>query len=172
VTTFQLDECLNDANLADECNAMGKCTVHRYPRSLKQKPDDEMLPVVFSRNTTLVTTDRAIVDENSASIRFPNPGIIVIQKKHPHPPMTAARARRIIEKFKLNVPSWPTIDWSVVYVEIDEDEIYVSPLVDSDISKGRPFAIVGKAVDAEITDYITAIHDSIRERTSPRRIGN
>lgn len=161
-TTFQLDECLNDASLADACNAAGKCTVHRYPRRLIGKPDDEMLPVVFARNTTLLTKDRAIVDDNTSSIVSPNPGIIVIQKKQPHPPMTATRAREIIQRFKQNIPSWPTIDWSMVYAEIDEDEVYVCPLIDSDTSKGKSFPISGDAVNAEVTGYIAAIHDSLK----------
>jgi len=72
--------------------------------------------------------------------------------------MTATRAREIIERFKQSIPSWPTIDWSMVYAEIDEDEVYLSPLIDADTSKGKPFAISGEAVDAEVTDYIAAIH--------------
>jgi hypothetical protein len=136
---------------------------------LKQKTDDEMLPVVFSRNTTLVTTDRTIVDDNAASIRLPNPGIIVIQKKKPHPPMTAARAQRIIGKFKHHVPSWSKIDWSMVYAEIDENEVYLSPLVDSDTNKGKLFPIGGKEVDVKITDYICAIHGWLQQHVLPLR---
>jgi hypothetical protein len=169
VTIFQLDECLNDANLAEACNAAGECTVRRYPRRLKQKTDDEMLPVVFLHNTTLVTTDRTIVDDNAASILFPNPGIIVIQKKNPHPPMTSVRAQRIIEKFKHHVPSWSTIDWSMVYAEIDENEVFLSPLVDSDTSKGKPFLIVGNEVDVEIAKYISAIHEWFQKHVLPLR---
>jgi len=160
VTTFQLDECLDDTRLAQACNAAAKCTVNRYPPDLKGTPDHEMLPVVFSRNTTLLTIDRTIVHDNGSSIVSPNPGIIIIQKKKPHPPMTATR--EIIERFKQNIPSWAAIDWSMVYAEIDEDEVYVCPLIDSDISKGKPFAISGEAVDAEVTGYIAAIHDSLK----------
>jgi len=162
VTIFQLDECLDDTRLAQACNAAAKCIVNRYPPELKGTPDHEMLPVVFSHNTTLLTIDRTIVDDNRSSIVSPNPGIIIIQKKKPHPPMTATRAREIIERFKQNVPSWPTIDWSMVYVEIDEEEVYVCPLIDSDTSKGKPFAIAGEAVDAEVTGYIAEIQDSLK----------
>ena len=162
MTTFQLDECLDDKRLARACNAAAKRTVHRCPPDLKGTPDHEMLPVVFSRNTTLVTIDRTIVDDSRAAVVSPNPGIIIIQKKKPHPPMTSARALEIIERFKENIPSWPTIDWSMVYAEIDEDEVYVCPLIDSDTSKGKPFAISGQAADAEVTGYIAAIHDSLK----------
>jgi hypothetical protein len=77
--------------------------------------------------------------------------------------MTTDRARVIIENFKHKIPSWPTIDWSMVYAEIDEDEICVYPLiVDPDTSKGKPFSISGEAVDAEVTGYIAAIHDTLK----------
>jgi hypothetical protein len=131
--------------------------VHRYPESLKGKPDREMLPAVFALKRTLLTTDRTIIDDNPSSIVPCNSGIIVIKAKKPFPPMTTARARAIIEKFKNNIPSWPTIDWSMVYAEIDEDEICVFPLNKPDTSDGMPFAISGEAVDAEITGYIAAI---------------
>ncbi len=146
MTTFQLDECLDDTRLAQACNAAAKCKVERYPPELKGTPDHEMLPVVFAHSTPLLTIDRTIVYDNGASIVSPNSGIIIIQKRKPHPPMTATRAREIIERFKQSIPSWPTIDWSMVYAEIDEDEVYLSPLIDADTSKGKPFAISGEAV--------------------------
>jgi hypothetical protein len=68
------------------------------------------------------------------------------------------RALAIIEKFKGGVPSWPHIDWSMVYDEIDEDEICVCALLDADTSAGRPFAISGEAVDAALTGFIASIH--------------
>ena len=158
MSTFQLDECLNDARLATACNAAAICTVHRYPSNLKGKPDREMLPVVFALGRTLVTTDRTIVDDNPSSIVAPNPGIIVIKQKRPFPPMTARRARAIIEDFKGGVPSWPHIDWSMIYAEIDEDEICVCALSDADTSAGRPFAISDEAADAALTCFIASIH--------------
>jgi hypothetical protein len=117
-----------------------------------------MLPVVFALGRTLVTTDRTIIDDNQSSIAAPNPGIIVIKKKRPFPPMTAKRARAIIEKFKYGVPSWPNIDWSMVYAEIDEEEISVCALLDADTTVQRPFAISGDAVDTELTDFIALMH--------------
>lgn len=159
MTTFQLDECLNDARLAAACNAAAKSVVHRYPPHLKGKPDREMLPIVFSLGRTLVTTDRTIVDDNPSSIVSPNPGIIIIKQKRPFPPMTAKRAQAIIEKFKDGVPSWPHIDWSMVYAEIDDEEICVCALVSADTSEGRPFAISGEALDEELTAFIASIHN-------------
>jgi hypothetical protein len=80
-----------------------------------------MLPEVFARNTTLLTIDREIIEQNKSSIVAPNPGIIVIRNKKPLPFMTADRARAIIEEFKSRVPSWPTIDWSMVYIEVNDE---------------------------------------------------
>jgi hypothetical protein len=158
VTAFQLDECLNDARLAAACKAAAKCTVHRYPPRLRGTPDREMLPVVFSLGRTLVTIDRTIIDDNPSSIVSPNPGIIVVKQKRPFPPITSRRAQGIIDHFKHFVPSWPQIDWSTVYAEIDEDEIRVCSLVKADTSGARPFTITGEAVDAELTRFIASLH--------------
>lgn len=163
MTIFQLDQCLNDKTLADACNAQGMCTVYRYPRRLTGQFDEVMLPVVFSRNTTLLTTDRTIIEDNESSIVAPNPGIIVVKNKKPRPFMTADRARAIIAKFKTNVPSWPTIDWSMVYIEIDDEgEAYVCPLINSDITKGHPFNISNAKIDVELTQYIREIHELLK----------
>jgi len=114
VTAFQLDECLNDGKLAAACNAAAKCVVHRYPDCWKGKLDDEMLPAVFSFGRTLLTIDHTIVDDNTSSIVASNSGIIVILNRKPFPPMTTKRASAIIEKAKRSIPSWPTIEWSMV----------------------------------------------------------
>jgi hypothetical protein len=158
VTAFQLDECLNDAHLAAACNTAAKCTAHRYPPRLKGKTDSEMLPVVFSLGRTLVTIDRTIIDDNPSSIVSPNPGIIVIKQKRPFPPITSKRAQGIIEKFKNFVPSWPQIDWSMVYAEIDEDEICVCSLINADTRGTRPFTITAETVDTELTRFIASLH--------------
>ena len=77
--------------------------------------------------------------------------------------MTADRARAIIAKFKTNVPSWPTIDWSMVYIEIDDEgEAYVCPLINSDITKGHPFNISNAKIDVELTQYIREIHELLK----------
>src|SRR5689334_8374387 len=154
---------MNDKSLADACNAQGLCTIYRYPRRLTGQADEVMLPAVFSRNTTLLTTDRTIIEDNESSIVAPNPGIIVIRNKRPRPFMTADRARAIIAEFKNNVPSWSMIDWSMVYIEInDEGEIYVCPLISGDITKGQPFNISNDNLDTELTRYIAEIHGSLK----------
>jgi len=163
VTTFQLDQCLDDKDLARACNAEGKCTVKRYPERLRGQSDKVMLPAVFSQDTTLVTIDRTIIEDNESSIVAPNPCIIVIRTKKPRPFMTASLARRIMDRFKTNVPSWPDIDWSMVYIEINnEDEILVSPLINGDITGGRPFDISNERLDAELSAYIREIRQSLK----------
>jgi hypothetical protein len=79
------------------------CTVYRYPRRLTDQLDEVMLPEVFSRNTTLLTTDRTIIEDNESSIAAPNPGVIVVKNKKPRPFMTADRTRAIIAEFKRKV---------------------------------------------------------------------
>jgi hypothetical protein len=159
VIPFQLDECLNDARLAAACKAAVKCVVYRYPPDLKGKPDREIIPAVFSLGRTLVTTDRTIVCDNPTTICSPNPGIIVIKQTRPFPPMTSKRAQAIIEKFKEGVPSWPLINWSMVYAELDEEKICVCALVDADTSQVQSFPFSSETVDAELTRFIAALHD-------------
>ena len=125
--------------------------------------DEVMLPAVFSQNTTLLTTDRTIIQDNESAIAAPNPGIIVVKNKKPRPFMTADRARAIIAEFKRNVPSWPNIDWSMIYIEIDDEgEIYVCPLFNADTTNGQPFNISNEKVDVELTRYIGEIHESLK----------
>lgn len=76
--------------------------------------------------------------------------------------MTTKRASTIIENAKRSIPSWPTIDWSMVYAEIDEEEIWVCPLVDGDLTRGKPFQFSGDALDEEIAGYIEEIRASLR----------
>ena len=81
--------------------------------------------------------------------------------------MTIPRAKRIIAICKGNIPSWPSIDWSMIYVEIDEEEIYVCPLIDADITKGQPFPISIDNLDTTVTQYIETIHQNLKSRFPP-----
>ena len=161
MTAFQLDECLNDKRLAATCNAEKKCTVERCPPRLKGKHDNVVLAEVFASGMTLLTVDRTIVQDNVSSIGSPNSGIIVIKNKRPFDFMTAKRAREIIASFKYAVPSWPNLNWSIVYAEINEEEIYVCPLIDPDTTKGQPFRIANENTDKTLNEYIDLIHDRL-----------
>lgn len=169
VTTFRLDECLDSKALAQSCNAENKCVVERCP--VKGQPDEVVLEDVFDRKITLLTVDRTIIRDNAAKMRASNGGIIVIKTKKPRPFMTIPLAKNMIALCKNNIPSWPTIDWSMIYVEIDEEEIYICPLLDADTTKGRPF-LIGKAdLDAKVTQYIDGIHQRLRSGLLPPASG-
>lgn len=165
VTTFQLDECFDNKDLAETCNAEQKCVVDRCPA--KGVPDEGVLADVFARQVTLLTIDRTIVDDHPTSIVMPNSGIIVIRNKRPLPFMTIPRAKKMIATCKGNIPSWPSIDWSMIYVEIDEEEIYICSLIDADITKGRPFPISSDNLDTAVTQYIETIHQNLKSRLPP-----
>ena len=49
----------------------------------------------------------------------------------------------IIAKFKSKFPDWNSTDWSKIYIEIEETEVYVSRLVDGNIDSGKPIAFDG-----------------------------
>jgi hypothetical protein len=157
VTLFLLDECLNEVSLAEECNRTALCEVHRYPRRFRGLKDSEILPCVLTGDKTFLTTDRTIVSENRNIITHPNPGIIVIQQRNPYPPLTTARAKTIIERFKDRVNTWSDIDWSTIYAEIDESGIMISRLTDKDEYTGKFFEFVVADIPNELATYIAEL---------------
>ena len=42
----------------------------------------------------------------------------------------------MVARFKEKFPSWYEVNWSQVYIEIEEDEVYVHRLIDGDIYNG------------------------------------
>ena len=49
--TFQLDECLNDKSLAEDCNNQGLATVFRFPSTLRGRTDAEVISRLLTRVT-------------------------------------------------------------------------------------------------------------------------
>jgi hypothetical protein len=43
----------------------------------------------------------------------------------------------MIAKFKHKFPEWNSIDWSKIYIEIEEAEVYISRLIDGNIDEGK-----------------------------------
>ncbi len=163
MTTFQLDECFDNPELAKRCTDEGACQVHRYPHAMRGAgiKDDMMLPYVFRSNKPLLTIDRLIVEENGDAISTPNPGIIVIVKKTP-PPMTHQAAIAIIARFKERYPLWASVNWSMIYARIEEDDVYISPLVDFNINDGEQFSMKDPDFADKVTKYVAEITSSIR----------
>lgn len=126
--SFQLDECFNDKRLADACNAEGRCTVRRFPRRLKEKKDPVILPDLLAKDAPVVTIDFTIVPDNAAHIPNVNSGLIVVRSKNSRKPFTSKSAAMNMSRLKQRFPAWSEIDWSGVYIEIDEEELFISEL--------------------------------------------
>jgi hypothetical protein len=160
VTTFQLDENNNYAQLAEQCNNDDACTVLRFPLHLRGTKDPQLLPMLLSRDAALLTTDFNIVSDNRDSIPNPNAGIIVVKSRSPKPPFTARRAVGFIVQFKNKFPAWPTINWAGLYIEISETETYICALTGGDISNGISIEFQDATFSDKLSDIIAMIRSN------------
>src|SRR4051794_36901092 len=82
MTTFLLDQNVNQKSLARKCNSEGHAEAKRFPVEWKVYPggfkDPQLLPIVMAGDKTLVTNDRNIAQHYSDLIPTSNPGIIVV----------------------------------------------------------------------------------------------
>ena len=131
--SFQLDQCSNHADFHRKCNQQGFCVVKRLPPRLKDHDDDVVLTDLLAKEAPILTMDFTIVYDNPAYIPPENPGIIVVKAR----PNTARLMETMIAKFKTKFPEWNSTDWSTLYIEIEESEVYVSRLVDGNIDEGQ-----------------------------------
>src|SRR5258706_5845433 len=136
---FQLDQCSNHGGFAERCNRQALCVIKRLPDRLKDRDDDIVLTDLLSKDAPIVTMDFTIVYDNPAYISPDNPGIIVVKAR----PNSAKKMQAIIAKFKSKFPDWNSTDWSKIYIEIEETEVYVSRLIDGNIDSGKPIAFDG-----------------------------
>jgi hypothetical protein len=155
VRTFQLDENANHKQLADTCNAAGRCIVQRLPRHLVGKKDPVVLGDLLNKSATLVTMDFGIVRQHRNSIPSQNPGVIVVLAQ----PNTATRLMTMLDQFKAKCPSWPSIDWTGMYIEIDVSEVYVSDLT-GDIDSGQSISYS----ELDFEKALIAVLDARRKR--------
>jgi hypothetical protein len=66
----------------------------------------------------LVTFDRALPHEHTASIPALHPGIIVISNYPAPQTMTVRIAQRILARFKVALPEWHSVAWTNSVVEV------------------------------------------------------
>jgi hypothetical protein len=157
VKNFQLDESLDDKDLAANCRTEGKCVPLRYPPHRKGQKDHVMLPDLLKSGYPLVTLDWRIVHQNSAHITEENGGIIVVKLERATRTITSSIAARIIKDFKTRFEDWATVDWSKIYVELTESDAYLSPLTkDPDITQGAAVRYDDPEFGAKIADLISA----------------
>ena len=76
MSTFQLDQNIDDLAVVKACNAEGHGVALRLPPSLKDALDPELLAVVMAGGCPLVTLDRRLACDHAAHIPDQNPGIV------------------------------------------------------------------------------------------------
>lgn len=115
---FQLDQCLDSKRFARTCAAEGQCQTIRLPPSLRDADDPALLGGLMAQPNPLITFDRALPHDHTASIPDRNPGIIVVSNFPEPQTMTIRIAQRVLRQFKSAFPQWPAISWSNSIVEI------------------------------------------------------
>jgi hypothetical protein len=123
---FQLDECFNDRRLAEGCNSERQCFVRRFPNRLKQEKDHIILPDLLGKDAPLLTTDFTIVDDHLSDIPEVNSGLIVIRSRNSKKPFTSKAASINLARLKQKFLAWSETDWSGIYLEIDEEAVFLS----------------------------------------------
>ena len=126
-------------DLRKKCNTQALCIIKRLPDRLKDHDDDVVLTDLLSKDSPILTMDFTIVYDNPAYISSDNPGIIVVKAR----PNKATIMEAMIAKFKGHFPEWNITDWSKIYMEIEETDVYVSRLIDGNIDGGKPISFDG-----------------------------
>jgi hypothetical protein len=133
MTTFQFDECSDDLEVIEACNAEHLAEARRLDPDLVEKKDPEILRVLMQRSTPLVTIDRALPAKHCDCIPDQNPGIIVVaysryidRSRETLRTMTTRAAGRILRQFKQRVPEWHKLEVRNSIVEITNKAVEVS----------------------------------------------
>jgi hypothetical protein len=153
---FQLDQCSNHAAFAEKCNGENRCFVRRLPRQLKDQDDAIVLDSLLARDAPILTMDFAIVYDNPSHIPPRNPGIIVVKAR----PNKATIMEGMIAAFKKKFPAWADVDWSQLYLEIEEGQIYVSTLVDGNIDGGLSLELAAEDFEERMLTIIGSLRQS------------
>ena len=131
MTTIQLDECINNKKLAEDCNSEGLVTTRRFPGNMvgRSVKDPEMLKAFMGGPAPLLTTDTRLPTAHSVHIPNRHPGIVVLKHDGPDS-MTIKIARDILVNIKNLIHDWNNMTFSNSIVEISESKIRVSRVVD------------------------------------------
>jgi hypothetical protein len=140
MTTFQLDECLNDRKFAENFNAdaKGEVQTFRYPKRLKGVDDPAVLADLLPRGNPLVSTDRALPAEYAGHICTPHPGIVFVCHSPDEPAtITTKRAAAILAGLKGAVTGWPSLLLTNSIVFLSEMDVEVCHVEAGKLVRGR-----------------------------------
>lgn len=122
--TFQLDECINNPGLAQDCNDLGLCHCERFPGECRSLVDSEMLAALLPSGNPIVTTDYCLLEQHCHWIPDIHPGIIVLSVSPL--PLTMARIRQLLYDFKREYPKWNSAPWQNSVVELHRERVSVA----------------------------------------------
>ena len=107
MSTFQLDQNIDDSRVVQACSAEGHGEAVRLPPSLRNALDPELLSVVMVGPCPLVTLDRSLPREHAAHIPDRNPGMVVVTNYPKRfQTMTSRIALRVLANLKCSFPAW------------------------------------------------------------------
>lgn len=160
--SFQLDENFNDRRLVEQCTAAGRCELLRFPPKLRGVADEIWMPDLLTKTAPVVTKDFRIVEQHREAVPPQNSGIIIVRPKKARPSFTSKQAVAIIANFKSRFPSWADTDWSGIYTEITEIDVYVTALTSGDLDNGRTLELARLGFVEDLTAALVEIRLSAR----------
>ena len=155
MTTFQLDQNSNHRRFAAQCNADGHCIVKRLPRELTDEDDSVILTTILPSGATLLSMDFALVCNNGQHVIANNWGVIIVKAR----PNTHELMTNMVRRFKSKFPKWWETDWRRIYMEIEENEIYASILIDGNVDNGRTVSFADEDFAASLESCLTALRE-------------
>lgn len=123
--TYQLDQCVDSRRLVETCTHEGNVDVRRFPWHLKDQPDDRVLAELLPCGCPILTTDREIHFNWSASIPDEHPGILIVANSSPAKTMTRRGVMAILERFKMALPTWQSMAPRNLVVELTDKSVEV-----------------------------------------------
>jgi hypothetical protein len=127
MSTFQLDQNIDDRRVVEACSAEGHGEALRLPSALRDLEDPALLAVVMAGNSPLVTLDRCLPRDHSPHIPDANPGIVVVTNyPRRHQTMTSTLALRILAALKGRIPSWHEAPLNNSVLEVTAEGVGVS----------------------------------------------
>jgi hypothetical protein len=125
--TFQLDECLNDPEFAQECEDDSNAknipgvAVRLFPRRLRGEDDDVVLRESLQLDGAILTKDRRIARDWIAAIPNQHPGIIIIANAPGNAAtITVSIVKKILSNFKKAFPQWHALSFRNSVLEITQ----------------------------------------------------
>lgn len=151
--TYQLDENINDKQLAKSCNEQGLAWAKRQSRKDKGRKDPDWVPRVIAQGDTLVTLDRRIIDDCRRAVPEENPGIVILENDESIPfTIRSKDAKKILATLKSAMPDWHN-DWCNSVIRLSQQRIIVGHIEDGQFVLDRNLSLLDPDWKEQFADY-------------------